>query len=139
VAVLATVGASRRRIVGIFLAQNLFLSALAAALGMALASVWSRGLPLVIKKLYDVDIPAALPWTTFALGLGISVFTALLFGLSGFLGLGKIPPASLIKPLEAPPLGWLARALIFIAQGGWFFALAMADSRSWILSALSVG
>lgn len=139
VAVLATLGMTRRRIVAAFAAQNLFLSALAAVAGMALAEIWAQGLPVVVRRLYGIDIPSSLPFAAFALGFFISVATALLFGLSGFLGLGKIPPASLLKPLEVAPLGWLPRAALFAAQGVWFFALAMADSRSWVLSGLSVG
>jgi putative ABC transport system permease protein len=139
VAVLATLGAPRRRIVLWFAAQNLTLSLLSAILGMGLAQVWAQGLPLVIKRLYDIEIPARLPLGTFAIGLCLSVVTSLLFGISGFLGLGKIPPASLIKPLDAPPLRLPVRAALFAAQGAYFFALAMADSRSWVLSALWVG
>lgn len=139
VAVLATLGAPRRRIVGIYLAQNLFLSSLAAFVGMALARVWSVGLPILIHRLYAIDIPAALPLSTFFLGLGLAVCTSLLFGVTGFAGLGRIPPATLIKPLETAPLGWPARAGLFLLQGAFFFALAFADSRSWLLSALSVG
>jgi putative ABC transport system permease protein len=139
VAVLATLGMPRRRITALFAAQNLFLSALSALIGMALAEMWAQGLPLVIKKLYGIDIPSALPFSAFALGLCLSVVTSLLFGVSGFLGLGKIPPASLIKPMETAPLGLWPRALLFLAQGVYFFALAMADSRSWVLSGLSVG
>jgi putative ABC transport system permease protein len=139
VAVLATLGAPRRRIVGIYVAQNLFLSSLAALVGMALARVWSVGLPILIRRLYAIDIPAALPLSTFFIGLGLAVCTSLLFGVTGFAGLGRIPPATLIKPLETAPLGWPARAGLFLLQGAFFFALAFADSRSWLLSALSVG
>ncbi len=139
VAVLATLGASRKRIVGIYVAQNLFLSSLAALLGMALARVWSIGLPLLIHALYRIDIPSSLPWATFAVGLALAILTSLLFGFTGFAGLGRIPPATLIKPLESAPLGVLPRIALFLAQGAFFFALAMADSRSWLLSALSVG
>jgi predicted lysophospholipase L1 biosynthesis ABC-type transport system permease subunit len=139
VAVLTTLGAPRRRIVGIYVAQNLFLSSLAALVGMALARVWSVGLPILIRRLYAIDIPAALPLSTFFIGLGLAVCTSLLFGVTGFAGLGRIPPATLIKPLETAPLGWPARAGLFLLQGAFFFALAFADSRSWLLSALSVG
>ena len=139
VAVLATLGASRRRIVGIYVGQNLFLSALAAVIGMALARCWSIGLPLLIHKLYRIDIPAALPLSTFLIGLGLAVCTSLLFGFTGFAGLGRIPPATLIKPMESAPLGTLPRIGLFLLQGAFFFSLAMADSRSWLLSALSVG
>ena len=65
--------------------------------------------------------------------------TSLLFGVTGFAGLGRVPPATLIKPLESAPLGVLPRAALFLAQGAFFFALAFADSRSWLLSGLAVG
>lgn len=139
VAVLTTLGATRRSIVGIFVAQNLFLSSLAAVLGIALARVWSIGLPLLLKKLYNIDVPSSLPLSTFFIGLGLAICTSLLFGVTGFAGLGRIPPATLIKPLEGAPLGILPRIGLFLLQGAFFFALAMADSRSWLLSSLSVG
>jgi putative ABC transport system permease protein len=139
VAVLTTLGASRRSIIGTYVAQNLFLSALAALIGMALARVWSIGLPVLIYKLYRIDIPSNLPWTTFCIGLALAICTSLLFGYTGFAGLGRIPPATLIKPLEAAPLGVWPRIALFLLQGAFFFALAFADSRSWTLSALSVG
>jgi putative ABC transport system permease protein len=139
VAVLATLGASRRRIVGLYLAQNLLLSSLAAGLGLALARLWAVGLPLLIYRLYAVRIPSSLPASTLLLGWALAVCTSLLFCLTGFAGLGRVPPATLIKPLEGTPLRLWPRALLFLAQGAFFFALAMADSRSWVLSALSVG
>jgi putative ABC transport system permease protein len=139
VAVLATLGASRRKIVGIYVAQNLALSSLAAALGMGLARLWSIGLPLLIQRLYAVEIPSALPAYTYGLGWVLAVCTSLLFCLTGFAGLGRVPPATLVKPLEGAPLRLWPRILLFAAQGAFFFALAMADSRSWVLSALAVG
>lgn len=139
VAVLATLGAPRRRIVGIYVAQNLFLSALAALIGMGLARLWSAGLPILIHRLYAIDIPSALPLGTFLIGLALAVCTSLLFGVTGFAGLGRVPPATLIKPLESAPLGVLPRAALFLAQGAFFFSLAFADSRSWLLSGLAVG
>jgi putative ABC transport system permease protein len=139
VAVLATLGASRRRIVGIYVCQNLFLSGLSALIGMGLARLWSIGLPVLIHALYQIEIPSSLPWATFFIGLALAVCTSLLFGVTAFAGLGRIPPATLIKPMESAPLGPLPRIALFLAQGAFFFALAMADSRSWMLSALSVG
>ena len=139
VAILATLGATRRRIVGLYVAQNLLLSSLAAALGLALARLWAIGLPVLIYRLYAVEIPSALPASTLWLGWALAVCTSLLFCLTGFSGLGRVPPATLIKPLEGAPLRWWPRALLFLAQGAFFFALAMADSRSWVLSGLSVG
>jgi len=139
VAILATLGASRRKIVGIYIAQNLFLSALAAVTGMLLARLWSQGLPLLIYHLYKVELPSSLPWSTLGLGIFLAVCTSLLFGVTAFAGLGRIPPATLLKPLDAAPLGMAARAGLFLAQGAFFFGLAMWDSRSWTLSALSVG
>jgi putative ABC transport system permease protein len=139
VAVLATLGATRRRIAGLYVAQNLALSTLAAALGLGLARLWSLGLPALIRRLYAVDIPSALPASTFLLGWALAVFTSLLFCLTGFAGLGRVPPAALVKPLDGAPLPWWPRALLFLAQGAFFFALAMADSRSWALSLISVG
>lgn len=139
VAVLHTLGASRRRIALLYAAQNLFLSALAAALGTLLARLWSQGLPLLLHKLYRVEVPADLPAATFFIGLGLAVTTSLLFGISGFAALWRIPPATLIKPMEGGGLGWVPRAGLFLLQGGFFFAIAFADSRSWILSSLAVG
>ena len=139
VAVLHTLGMPRRRIALLYASQNLFLSALAAVLGALLARVWSQGLPLLISRLYRVDIPADLPPATLLLGLGLAVITSLLFGISGFAGLWRIPPAALIKPMDSPALGILPRAGLFILQGGFFYALALSDSRSWILSLLAVG
>jgi putative ABC transport system permease protein len=139
VAVLATLGASRRSIIGVYVRQNLFLACLSALIGMGLARLWSAGLPVLIHALYRIDIPASLPWSTFFLGLALAVCTSLLFGFTGFAGLGRIPPATLIKPMESAPLGPILRIALFLAQGAFFFALAMADSRSWLLSGLSVG
>ena len=138
VAVLATLGASRRRSIGLYVAQNLFLSSLAAALGMALARLWSLGLPALIRRLYAVDLPSALPASTFLIGWALAVSTSLLFCLTGFAGLGRVPPATLFKPLEGTPLRLWPRVLLFLAQGAFFFALAMADSRSWVLSGIAV-
>lgn len=139
VAVLHTLGASRRRIALMYAGQNLFLSVLAACMGALLARIWSQGLPLLISRLYRVDIPADLPPATLLLGLVLAVITSLLFGLSGFAGLWRVPPAALIKPMDSPTIGIFPRAGLFVLQGGFFYALALADSRSWLLSMLAVG
>lgn len=139
VGVLASLGASRRRILGLYLAQNVLLATLSALLGMILARVLGLGLPILIERLYGIRIPAALPASTYALGWVLAVSASLLFCLTGFAGLGRVSPAALIKPMEGAPLGIGPRIALFLAQGAFFFALAMSDSRSWMLSALAVG
>ncbi|HLP40865.1 MAG TPA: ABC transporter permease, partial [Fibrobacteria bacterium] len=139
VAVLHTLGCSRRRIALLFAAQNLALSALSAVVGALLARLWSQGLPLLLNRLYRVEVPSDLPLTTFLIGLGLAVATSLLFGVSGFVSLWRIPPGTLIKPMEGSTLGLPARAGLFLLQGAFFFVLAFSDSRSWLLSGLAVG
>ena len=139
VAIFATLGASRASIIRTYLAQNIFLSSLASAVGMLLARLWSQGLPILILRLYHVDLPSALPVSTLVLGIFLAIATSLLFGASSFAGLGRVPPATLLKPLDAPPLRAWSRIALFACQGLFFFAIAMWDSRSWMLSGLSVG
>lgn len=139
VAMLHVLGSSRRRIAFLYVGQNLVLSAAAAVLGGLLARLWSAGLPLLIRGLYNVDLPSSLPFTTYLFGLGLAMATSLLFGASGFAALWKVPPAALIKPMEASPLRLAPRIFLFVLQGGFFYALAFGDSRSWILSTLAVG
>ncbi len=139
VAVLRTLGASRGEVMRVYAAQNLALSLLSAVIGFALARLWSLGLPVLIARLYGIQVPASLPLATFLLGLALAVSASLLFGLTGFLGLGRVSPASLLKPAEAANLGWGWRTGLFAAQGAFFFLLALWDSRAWMLSALSVG
>ncbi len=139
VAVLTVLGSSRARILSLYLAQNLFLATLAAVTGMLLAAFWAQGLPIVIARLYQVTIPSALPMSTLWLGVFMAISTSLLFGISALAGLGKILPATLLKPLESAPLGLWPRLGMGLAQSGFFFAFAMSNSHSWTLSALSVG
>jgi predicted permease len=90
-AVRAALGAGRRRLVGLLLAESTLIAAAGGAIGLALSVATVRALP----RLLPLDLPAlvadrvALNPPVLAFALGVTALSGILFGLAPALRLGR--------------------------------------------------
>jgi putative ABC transport system permease protein len=95
-AIRSALGATRSRLAGQLLAENLILAGTAAAVGSA-AGLWLQRLVVVVA---DIGQPqtngTSLPLAVLAFALGLAVATGLLFGLAPAMLVSKSGPASLL-------------------------------------------
>ncbi len=98
-----SIGAGRRRLVQLIMAQSALLALLASALG-ALFAAWSA--PFVLSLVNPPDNPArlALPadWRVLLFGLGLMILVVLLLGLLPALRASAVRPVAALKGGEDP-------------------------------------
>ena len=98
-----SIGAGRRRLVQLILAQSALLAVLASALG-ALFAAWSA--PLVLSLINPPDNPARLAlsadWRVLLFGFGLIVLVVLLLGLLPALRASAVRPVVALKGGEDP-------------------------------------
>jgi predicted permease len=98
-----SIGAGRRRLVQLILAQSALLALLASVLG-ALFAAWSA--PFVLSLINPPDNPArlALPadWRVLLFGFGLIILVALLLGLLPALRASAVRPVAALKGGEDP-------------------------------------
>jgi predicted permease len=98
-----SIGAGRRRLVQLILAQSALLAFLASVLG-ALFAAWSA--PFVLSLINPPDNPArlALPadWRVLLFAFGLIIFVALLLGLLPALRASAVRPVTALKGGEDP-------------------------------------
>jgi predicted permease len=98
-----SIGAGRRRLVQLILAQSALLGLLASVLG-AIFAAWSA--PFVLSLVNPPDNPArlALPadWRVLLFGFALIIFVVLLLGLLPALRASAVPPVAALKGGEDP-------------------------------------
>ena len=98
-----SIGAGRRRLVQLIMAQSALLAILASALG-ALFAAWSA--PFVLSRVNPPDNPARLAlsadWRVVAFGFGLMVLVVLLLGLLPAVRASAVRPVAALKGGEDP-------------------------------------
>ena len=98
-----SIGAGRRRLIQLILAQSTLLALLASILG-ALFAMWSA--PFVLGLVNPPDNPARLAlsadWRVFLFGFGLTIFVVLLLGLLPALRASAVRPVAALKGGEDP-------------------------------------
>jgi predicted permease len=98
-----SIGAGRRRLIQLVLAESALLTVLASAVG-ALFAWWSA--PYVVERINPADDPArlALPtdWRVLAFGLALTIAVTFLFGLLPALRASATQPVSALKGGDDP-------------------------------------
>ena len=98
-----SIGAGRRRLIQLILAQSALLALLASVLG-AFFAAWSA--PFVLSLINPPDNPArlALPadWRVLLFGFGLIIFVVLLLGLLPALRASAVRPVAVLKGGEDP-------------------------------------
>lgn len=119
VALLKTLGASRRMVLAVSLWQLLALALVASVVGATVGWVTQLWLVRVLQGLLRSDLPAAGPWPAL---VGFIVALAMLagFALPSLLQLARVPALRVLRhDVEPPGLGlWAAGVPVVIAIGG---------------------
>jgi predicted permease len=121
IAVRQALGASRGRLIRQLLSESLLLALLGAALGTALAAVFSRGLIAFLTTPENhMFVGMGIDWRVLGFTGGIAVLTCVLFGLAPALRATRIAPASVMRAsgrgLTAGQEKFSLRRMLVVAQ-----------------------
>ncbi len=147
VAILKTLGATPRQVLGGFMGLLLVVGAVAVALGLLLGSGLHLGIVAVLGRV----VPVSLPWPTprpFLLGAATGFICALAFALPPLLHLHRVEPMRVIRRDlgAAPPSQWASYAaaaagsvglLLWYSNSLWLTAWTLISSGA-VLSAFAV-
>src|SRR5574341_380286 len=167
IAILKTLGADSRTVIGTYLIQAILLGMIGSLAGAALGAAVQAVLPALLKDLLPVDLldltTASAPWSGASLlpplkGMALGVLTTLLFTLWPLLAIREVRPASIFRRTVAPSagaddggpqgmrplrrrLGWAdpVRALTAVGSAGGRAGLAMWQAGSLTLGLLFLG
>ena len=128
VAIRSSLGASRWRLVGQFLSENLILSVCGGLLGIALGYATMAGLKAAVPPYsFPREASVSLDGRVLLFSLGISLFTAILFGLAPALHATRLNLAGSMKEggrgTGAGRAGQRARSVLVVAEMGLAFVL----------------
>jgi putative ABC transport system permease protein len=129
VALMKTLGASRRMVLGVHVWQLLVLALVASAVGAGVGWLTQLWLVRVLRGLLRGDLPPAGPWPVL---VGFVIALAMLagFALPPLLQLTKVPALRVLRRDAGPPSPrlWSAAAPVVLAIGGVVYA-ALGDAR----------
>ncbi|HVW11506.1 MAG TPA: ABC transporter permease [Bryobacteraceae bacterium] len=98
IAVRQAMGASRGRLIVQLLSESLLLAVIGAALGAALAVLFSRGLIAFLTTANNhMFVGLGIDWRVLGFTMGVAVLTCILFGLAPALRATQISPASVMR------------------------------------------
>ncbi len=138
VALMKTLGASRRTVLAVHLWQVLLLALVASILGAGIGWVTQLWLVRVLKGLLRSDLPPAGPWPAL---VGFVIALAILagFALPPLLQLTRTPALRVLRRDAAPPALrlWVAAAPVVLAIGGVVYAaLGSVQLSLWFVLGL---
>lgn len=141
IAILRTLGATRRTVVAVYLAQVLAIAAIGIAIGLAAGA----GLPLLIGPLVVDALPVPAVFELYVAPLAVAALagflTATLFAILPLAHACEIPPAALFREEATPTRArlrgtWVAAIAVL---GGALLALAFLLSGDPLLAGWSIG
>ena len=101
VAVLRCLGGSTRQVFGLFLVQAAGIGLIGSLVGAALGLAVEQALPRVLGDFLPVAVSRAVSWPAVLTGVGLGLWTAVVFALIPLLGVRHISPlATLRRPYE---------------------------------------
>ena len=139
VALMKTLGATRRLVLAVNLWQLLLLAAVASVLGAAAGWLTQLWLVRVLQGLLRADLPPAGPWPALV-GFIIAIAVLAGFALPSLLQLTRVPALRVLRRDAGPPaLGFLAAALpVLLAIAGVVYgALGQLSLSLWFLLGLT--
>ncbi len=130
VALMKTLGATRRLVVGVTLWQLATLALVASVLGAAGGWVTQLWLVRVLRGLLRSDLPPAGPWPA-AVGFGMALAMLAGFALPSLLQLTRVPALRVLRrDLGAPaPALWITAAPVLLAVFGVVYG-ALGDAAT---------
>ncbi|MGE5231888.1 MAG: ABC transporter permease, partial [Deltaproteobacteria bacterium] len=138
IAVLRCLGATASQVFAVYLTQAAVLGLAGSAAGAAAGVLAQQALPGVLRGLLPVDVHATPAPREIALGMGLGVWTALVFALLPLLAVRRVSPlAAIRRPYEAGPAPrdpwrWPAAGLLAASV----VALAVLEVGSWRTGAI---
>jgi putative ABC transport system permease protein len=97
IAVMKSLGAASRDVIGIYAIQTLMLGLLGGIAGVLLGKAVERTFPILIARFFPMDFKIGWNLDAAAQGIAIGVLTTLLFTLPPLLAIRKIRPALILR------------------------------------------
>ena len=142
IAVMKSLGAASRDVIGIYAIQTLLLGVLGGIVGVAVGKVVERTFPLLIAKYFPMKFTFGWNLDAAAQGIAIGVLTTLLFTLPPLLAIRKVRPALILRrdmPEARPALNTrLVDAIPSIASGVLILA-GIGGIAGWLAESPKVG
>lgn len=129
VALMKTLGASRRLILGVSLWQLLILASVASALGAAVGWFTQSWLVRVLRGLLRSDLPPPSSWPAW-MGFIVALTMLAGFALPSLLQLTRVPALRVLRRDAGPPAArlWAAALPVLLSMGGVIYG-ALGDVR----------
>ncbi len=97
IAVMKSLGAASRDIIGIYTLQTLMLGLVGGLAGVVVGRIVERTLPLLISRFFHMDIKLGWNLAASAQGIAVGMLTTLLFTLPPLLAIRKMRPAMILR------------------------------------------
>jgi predicted permease len=125
----ASIGAGRARLVQLMLIESAWIAFAAAAIG-AVFAWWSA--PFVVSRINPPDNPARLvllwDWRVLAFGLALTLAVTLLFGLTPALRASSVRPSNALKGGDDPRLKRRLMHVLIAGQAAFCFVVLFVSS-----------
>ena len=142
IAVMKSLGATSRDIIGIYTLQTLLLGVVGGLAGVAVGRIVERTFPLLIARFFPIELQPGWNIAASAQGIAVGVLTTLLFTLPPLLAIRKIRPALILRrDMPDAKMTWprrLAEARSAFAVGGLILA-GMGAIAGWLAESPRVG
>jgi putative ABC transport system permease protein len=142
IAVMKSLGATSRDIIGIYTLQTLLLGLVGGLAGVIVGRIVERTLPLLISRFFQMDIKLGWNLAASAQGIAVGLLTTLLFTLPPLLAIRKIRPAMILRrDMPEAKLTWgkrLADARLSLAAGG-VILIGIGAIAAWLADSPRVG
>ena len=142
IAVMKSLGATSRDIIGIYTIQTLMLGTVGGLGGIAVGRAVEQIFPLLISKFFQLDVKLGWNLDAAAQGLAVGVLTTLLFTLPPLLAIRKVRPALILRRgMPDARLTWRRRLVetrAALATGGLILA-GIAAIAGWLAESPRVG
>jgi len=142
IAVMKSLGATSRDIIGIYTIQTLMLGIVGGLGGIAVGRVVEQIFPLLISKFFQLDVRLGWNLDAAAQGLAVGVLTTLLFTLPPLLAIRKVRPALIMRRgMPDAKLTWrrrLTETRAALATGG-LILVGITAIAAWLAESPRVG
>ena len=142
IAVMKSLGATSRDIIGIYTLQTLLLGLAGGLTGVAVGRIVERTFPILISRFFQMDILLGWNLAASAQGIAVGMLTTLLFTLPPLLAIRKIRPALILRrDMTDAKFTWrrrLADSRSAIATGG-LILVGMGAIAGWLAESPRVG
>ena len=142
IAVMKSLGATSRDIIGIYTLQTLMLGLVGGLAGVVVGRIVERTMPLLISRFFQMDIKLGWNLAASVQGIAVGVLTTLLFTLPPLLAIRKIRPALILRrDMPDAKMTWrhrLAEARSAVVVGV-LILVGLGAVAGWLAGSVRVG